>query len=56
MWDPAAQIEELAAQKLNSRLGVKKELRTLPGQLMDNEQVLNLSSGICTTAAMAWWF
>lgn len=45
-WDPQAQIEELAKNKLNSRLGLKKELRTLPGHLHEDEEVLNLSSGM----------
>jgi Bacterial PH domain len=45
-WDPNNQIEELASKKLNTRLGVKKELRTLPGHLQEGEQVLNLSSGM----------
>ncbi len=45
-WDPAGQIEDLAHKKLNNRLGLKKELRTLPSHLADQEQVLNLSSGM----------
>lgn len=45
-WNPQDQIEELAKKKLNNRLGVKKELRTLPSHLSEGEVVLNLSSGI----------
>lgn len=45
-WDPAAQIEQLANSKLKSRMGVKKELKTLPSHLSEGEQVLNLSSGM----------
>ncbi len=45
-WNPAAQIERLAKNKLPHRLGLKKELRTLPSHLAEGEQVINLSSGM----------
>lgn len=44
--NPLEQIEQLAATKLPTRLGLKKELRSLPGLLQESEQVLNLSSGM----------
>jgi Bacterial PH domain/Short C-terminal domain len=44
--DPAHQIEDLAKKKLNVRLGVGKELKTLPTHLQEGEQVLNLSGGM----------
>jgi hypothetical protein len=49
-WDPAAEIEEVAKNKLNSRLGVGKELRTLASYLMESERVLNMSSGLYSGA------
>jgi hypothetical protein len=45
-WNPAAQVEDIASKKLKSRLGLKKELKTLPSYLAEGEQVLNLSSGL----------
>jgi len=41
----AAKIEQLASNKLIHRFGVRKELKTLPGLLLDGEEVLNLASG-----------
>ena len=45
-WNPAEQIEDLASKKLKSRLGLKKELRTLPSYLQEREEILNLSNGM----------
>lgn len=39
-------IEELAASKLNSRMGVRKELRKLPSLLNDRERVITLAAGL----------
>ncbi len=41
----AAKIEELASKKLNTKLGVRKELRKLTDLLGEDEEVLNLARG-----------
>ena len=45
MHDMAERIEELAAKKLDMRIGVGRELKKLPGLLLDAEDVLNLARG-----------
>ena len=42
----AEEIEELAAQNLQNRLGVRKALKTLHELLHEGETVLNLGSGV----------
>jgi len=43
--DQAKRIEELAKNKLDMRMGVGKELKKLPGLLLETEKVLNLARG-----------
>lgn len=45
-WNPQDQIEELAKKKLSHRMGLRKELRTLPSHLAEGEDVLNMSNGM----------
>lgn len=45
-WNPQEQISALADQKLNMKMGVRKELKTLPNYLVDGEEVVNMSDGM----------
>jgi hypothetical protein len=45
MHDMSDRIEELANNKLDMRMGVKRELKKLPSLLLDAEEVLNLARG-----------